>query len=204
MSLDQDLRRHHESFYRDPEVDDESNPAFIAAQLRPDGDFRGELATRRFPFDDDQADAIICHVQGGCAQKVTSNDLRRAFTEGTTGDPGLDEAMLSILSEINRESLEFTLQGKIVGRLLKSKSPTDRDGYDIALALDRYPGVFRGALAVLDSDDRKIFLQAVRDASGITGRGRPVVNPSDPDLAIDPWGKAWQLLQRTLEQGEPT
>ena len=109
LSLNKEMRRHSESFYRDPEVDDENDPAFIVAQLRPDEDFRGKRATQRFPFDDDQADAIICHVQGGSAVRVTSNHLRQAFAEGTTGDPDLDDVMLSVLNEINRESLEFTL-----------------------------------------------------------------------------------------------
>lgn len=110
MNLDQELRRRKESIYRDPEVDDETDPVFIAAQLRPDEDFLGTRATERFPFDDDQADAFICHVQGGSTVKVTSNDLHRAFTEGTTGDPEFDEVVVDVLREINRLSLEYTFE----------------------------------------------------------------------------------------------
>ena len=99
---------------------------------------------------------------------------------------------------------EFILQGKIVGRLLKSRNPTDRDGYDMAFALDSYPTVFNGVLSVLEADDRQIFLQAVREATGIRGRGRPIVNPSHPEIAADPWGKAWQYLRRVLEPENST
>ncbi len=110
MNLDLELRRRKESIYRDPEVDDETSPAFIAAQLRPDEEFIGARATQRFPFDEDQADALICHVQGGSMVKVTSNDLCRAFAEGTTGDPDLDEVVVDVLSELGRLSLEYTFK----------------------------------------------------------------------------------------------
>lgn len=98
------------SFYRDPDVEDEQSPAYIAAQLRPDDAFAGEQAVRRFPFDEDQADALICHVQGGCAVKVGPRDMRRAFVDGTTGDPGLDDVLVSVLAELGVWSLRHTFE----------------------------------------------------------------------------------------------
>ncbi len=99
-----------QSFYRDPGVEDERDPAFIAAQLRPDDAFASEEATRRFPFDEDEADALICHVQGGCAVKVGPHDMRRAFVEGTTGDLGLDHVLVSVLAELSLWSLRRTFE----------------------------------------------------------------------------------------------
>ncbi len=93
---------------------------------------------------------------------------------------------------------EAVIQGKTVGRLLKRNNPTDRDGYDIGVALTHYPSVFQGSIAELDTSERAALVEAVRNASGVTGRGRAIVNPSYPDLAADPWGSVARALERIL------
>ena len=94
--------------WRDPDVPDDTDHAYIASQLRPDSEFQSEKAQKRFPFDDDQADAFICHCQGGYDVRVSSEDLRKAFADGTTGDPTFDIVVADVLGELARWALEET------------------------------------------------------------------------------------------------
>lgn len=97
---------------------------------------------------------------------------------------------------------EAILQGKAVGRLLKRINPTDRDGYDIAVALHHYPSVFQGSVAELDTGERVALLEAARNASGVTGKGRAIVNPSYPDIAADPWASVAHAMERMLSDSD--
>ena len=101
------LRRYRESIYRDPGVEDEHDPAFIATQLRGDSEFLAPVSTRRFPFDADRVEAFIVHVQAGTEPKakVRPDDLRRAFVSGRAGSDTLDAAVASVLAEFDRIDL---------------------------------------------------------------------------------------------------
>lgn len=90
---------------------------------------------------------------------------------------------------------EAILRGKVVGRLLGRATATDRDGYDIAFALHHHGDTAHRALSGLLDDEE--FLRAIRDAAGTTGRGRPLLEPSRPDIAADPWGAVRRAVDRT-------
>ena len=81
------------------------DPRAIASQLRGDEDFRGERATKVFPYDAERIEAVIMHVQAGSLHKVRPEDARRAFAEGTAGTAALDTALCSLLSELERAEL---------------------------------------------------------------------------------------------------
>lgn len=100
------LRRYRESIYRDPDVEDEHDPAFIASQLREDSDFLAPASVRRFPFDPERVEAVIVHVQAGTEPKVTADDIRRAFVDGGTGSREIDAAVADVLSEFERPDLK--------------------------------------------------------------------------------------------------
>ncbi len=89
---------------------------------------------------------------------------------------------------------EAILRGKVVGRLLGRAMATDRDGYDVAFALDHHPDIARGALSGLQDDEE--FVRAIRDAAGTTGHGRPLLDPSRADIAADPWDAVRRAISR--------
>ena len=106
-NIEDRLRRYRESIYRDPGVEDEHDPAFIATQLRRDSEFLAPVSTRRFPFDPDRVEAVIVHVQAGTEPKarVRPDDIHRAFVAGRTGSDTLDAAVASVLAEFDRIDL---------------------------------------------------------------------------------------------------
>ena len=110
VDVDAAVRRFHESIYRDPGVEDEHDPAFIATQLRGDADFDGSVSACRFPFDADRIESVIMHVQAGTETKVAPENIRRAFTTGTTGTDALDEAAASVLGELLTDDLDYVIR----------------------------------------------------------------------------------------------
>ena len=88
-----------------PHPAEEWDPKAIASQLRGDEDFRGERATKPFPYDAERIEAVVMHVQAGTLPKVRPEDVRRAFAEGTAGTAALDTALCSLLSELERAEL---------------------------------------------------------------------------------------------------
>ena len=98
------------SDYRDKDVEDEHDPAVIAGRLRPDEDFALPGSTRRFPFDPDEVEAVVVHVQAGCATKATPDDVRRALSTGTTGTDSQDDVVDSVLGELAIDDLEHVIR----------------------------------------------------------------------------------------------
>ena len=106
LDIEAELRLHRESIYRDPGVEDERDPTFIATQLRADSEFLAPVSTRRFPFDPDRVESVIVHIQAGTEPKVGAHDIRRAFVSGSAGTGTFDAAVASVLAEFDRIDLK--------------------------------------------------------------------------------------------------
>jgi len=99
-------------------------------------------------------------------------------------------------SSIHIVNPSFILQGKIEGRLIENQSPVDRDGYDIAYAMKYHREIFENAIK---ETHKGAFLEMTSSVVGVTGLGRPILHPSDPDIATDPWKYVTQNLGDFLD-----
>ena len=95
------------------------------------------------------------------------------------------------------------LRGKLVGRVVGSGRLLARDGYDLCLASKKIPTVFnRLILDVLhgdESDELHTLITRVKTTPHRIIQGRPILEPSDPDLAHDPWGRFIEHVEQVIE-----
>ena len=99
---------------------------------------------------------------------------------------------------IRCESPGSILTRKLFGRVLDSGQVVSRDFYDFAwAALHRPPLWARVSGRLLPEERARIVRECRSIARSRKGRrtGRPVLRPSDPELARDVWGTCARMLE---------
>ena len=98
-------------------------------------------------------------------------------------------------TDVRLATVEAILKGKIHGRLLAKGIATQRDGYDLTVALRCSPKAARSVLAEAHPEQLQ---EALAAAENQPKGGRPLINPAYPEVAADPWGEARKELAKVL------
>ena len=102
-------------------------------------------------------------------------------------------------TDVRLATVEAILKGKIHGRLLAKGIATQRDGYDLTVALRRSPKAARSVLAEAHPEQLQ---EALAAAENQPKGGRPLINPAYPEVAADPWGEARKELAKVLASSD--
>ncbi|MCY3941017.1 MAG: nucleotidyl transferase AbiEii/AbiGii toxin family protein [Gammaproteobacteria bacterium] len=102
-------------------------------------------------------------------------------------------------TDVRLATVEAILKGKIHGRLLAKGIATQRDGYDLAVALRRSP---KAAHSVLAEAHPEQLQEALAAAENQPKGGRTLINPAYPEIAADPWGEARKGLAKVLTSSD--
>ncbi len=106
--------------------------------------------------------------------------------------------------DIRCESPSSILTRKLFGRVLDSGQMVSRDFYDFAwAALHRPPLWARVSARLLPEERGRIVRECRSIVRSRKGRrtGRPVLRPSDPELARDVWAACARLLEAGADRG---
>lgn len=93
------------------------------------------------------------------------------------------------------------LRGKLVGRAIGSGRLLARDGYDLCTATMRAPDVFRELIdAILRNERDQLIglMNRIRNTKRRIIEGRPILDPSEPKLAHDPWGEFMKITNSLI------
>ena len=99
------------------------------------------------------------------------------------------------------------LRGKLVGRAIGSGRLLARDGYDLCMATHREPNTFRKLIDEVHRDERDQLyglMSRIQNSKRRIIEGRPLLDPSDPQMAHDPWGEFGKIVNSLIEFSHPT